>query len=149
MPPPTATHTQLMRRTTRLVRSSALPLLLLGSLLGCEQPTHTTPISEPPLPFAAVPPELSFVGTLAGTAVRLVVDDCKVYRNTQDPKREQDWQKVLETEFYPIAYCHRQNMHIEKGLVTVQIGDMAFGAGGCCATGGTYTSTDGLVWKRH
>lgn len=149
MPTPTAPHAPLMYSAAQFVRRSALPLLILGSLLGCEQQTPPSPASEPALPFAAVPPELTFVGTLAGTAVRLVVDDCKVYRNSQDPKREQDWQKVLETEFYPAAYCHRQNLRVENGLITVQIGDMAFGAGGCCATGGTYTSTDGLVWKRH
>ena len=149
MPPPTAPRAPFMPSAAQLVRRSALPLLILVSLLGCEQQTPPSPTSEPALPFTAVPPELTFVGTLAGTAVRLVVDDCKVYRNSQDPKRAQDWQKVLETEFYPIAYCHRQNMRVEKGLVTVQIGDMAFGAGGCCATGGTYTSTDGLVWQRH
>jgi hypothetical protein len=141
MPALTAAH-------THWIQPCAL-LLILSSLLGCEQPTPTAAATQPPLPFADVPAERSFIGTLGGTPVRLVVDDCKVYRNSQDPTHKEDWRLVLETEFYPAAYCHRQNLSAEKGQITVNIGDIAFGAGGCCATGGTYTSTDGLVWKKH
>lgn len=148
MPRPTTMPACGLHRATLRARHSALCLLILSSLLGCEPQTPIA-ASPPPLPFADVPPELSFVGTLSGTAMRLVVNDCKVYRNTQDPQREQDWHKVLETEPYPFAYCHRQNMRVENNLISVDIGDMAFGAGGCCATGGSYTSTDGLIWKRH
>jgi hypothetical protein len=28
------------------------------------------------------------------------------------------------------------------------LGRIAFGAGGCCATGGTYRSKDGVLWKK-
>jgi predicted small lipoprotein YifL len=122
-------------------------LLLLAFLLtGCGKPE---PIATPPAevdPLAAVPPERVFKGLLGGKPVHLVVHECKVFRATAD---EGGWQMVLEPEPYPFfTSCQRQTLLAEGGAVTVTLGRIAFGAGGCCATGGTYRSKDGVLWKK-
>ncbi|MBX9816386.1 MAG: hypothetical protein K2X79_00075 [Burkholderiaceae bacterium] len=121
-------------------------LLLTFLLIGCEK---QEPIASPPPevdPLAAVPPERVFKGALAGKPVHLVVHECKVFRATPD---EGGWQMVLEPEPYPFfTSCQRQTLSAEGGAVTVTLGRVAFGAGGCCATGGTYRSKDGVLWKK-
>jgi predicted small lipoprotein YifL len=122
-------------------------LLLLAFLLtACGKPE---PIATPPAevdPLAAVPPERVFKGLLGGKPVHLVVHECKVFRATAD---EGGWQMVLEPEPYPFfTSCQRQTLLAEGGAVTVTLGRIAFGAGGCCATGGTYRSKDGVLWKK-
>jgi len=122
-------------------------LLLLAFLLtACGKPE---PIATPPAevdPLAAVPPERVFKGLLGGNPVHLVVHECKVFRATAD---EGGWQMVLEPEPYPFfTSCQRQTLLAEGGAVTVTLGRIAFGAGGCCATGGTYRSKDGVLWKK-
>ena len=115
------------------------------------------PPAEPD-PMAAVPPERVFNGTLGGKPVHLAVHDCKVYRaipkesgESRESKGsgENGWQMVLEPELYPFfTYCERQSLQADNGVVTVTLGRIAFGAGGCCATGGTYRSRDGELWKK-
>lgn len=121
------------------------------------------PVAPPtePDPIALAPPERVFKGLLGGKPVHLAVHDCKVYRavskearESKDPQEsgksgESDWQMVLEPELYPFfTYCQRQSLQADNGAVTVTLGRIAFGAGGCCATGGTYRSRDGEVWKK-
>jgi hypothetical protein len=36
-----------------------------------------------------------------------------------------------------------------KRDITATLGRIAFGAGGCCATGGTYRSRDGRTWEKR
>ena len=68
---------------------------------------------------------------------------------TRDAAPEDVFKGVLAPDFYPMwTACQRQSMSFEKGALTVTLGRMAFGAGGCCATGGTYRSTDGRNWKK-
>ena len=105
--------------------------------------------------MAAIPPERVFKGLLGGKPVHLAVHDCKVYRaipkEAREPKEpgEDSWQMVLEPELYPFfTYCERQSLQADNGVVTVTLGRIAFGAGGCCATGGTYRSRDGELWKK-
>lgn len=117
----------------------------------------SVPVPPPaePDPIAAVPPERVFKGVLGGKPVHLAVHDCKVYRAIPKEAREPNasgedaWQMVLEPELYPFfTYCERQSLLAENGTVTVTLGRIAFGAGGCCATGGTYRSRDGDLWKK-
>jgi len=102
--------------------------------------------------MAQVPPERVFKGLLGGKPVHLAVRDCKVYRAVpKEPKEpgENGWQMVLEPDLYPFfTYCERQSLQADNGVVIVTLGRIAFGAGGCCATGGTYRSRDGELWKK-
>lgn len=113
------------------------------------------PSPAEPDPMAAIPPERVFKGLLEGKPVHLAVHDCKVYRAIPKEAREPgkggegDWQMVLEPDLYPFfTYCERQSLQADNGVVTVTLGRIAFGAGGCCATGGTYRSRDGELWKK-
>ena len=109
-------------------------------------------------PMAEIPPERVFKGLLGGKPVHLAVHDCKVYRAipkapTESAKAgesgENGWQMVLEPDLYPFfTYCERQSLQADNGVITVTLGRIAFGAGGCCATGGTYRSRDGELWKK-
>lgn len=121
-------------------------LLLVFGLAGCGKPEPV--VSPPPEvdPLTEVPPERVFKGVLGGKPVHLVVHECKVFRAMPD---EGGWQMVLEPEPYPFfSYCERQTLLAEGATVTVTLGRIAFGAGGCCATGGTYRSKDGVRWKK-
>jgi hypothetical protein len=110
-------------------------------------------------PMAEIPPERVFKGLLGGKPVHLAVHDCKVYRaipteskESREPKEsgKDGWQMVLEPELYPFfTYCERQSLQVDNGVATVILGRIAFGAGGCCATGGTYRSRDGELWKKQ
>lgn len=118
--------------------------LLVILLMGCSEPEVPPPIEVDPL--TTVPAERVFKGFLSGKPVHLVVDGCKVFRAQAS---EGSWQMVLEPEPYPFfTSCARQSLTAEDGAVTVTIGLMAFGAGGCCATGGTYRTKDGEKWKK-
>jgi len=122
-----------------------LVLMLAALLAGCGKPEPAVPPAKPD-PMAEVPPERVFKGSLGGKPVHLAVSDCKVYRALPG---DGGWQMVLEPEPYPFfSSCDRQTLGAENGAVTVTLGRMAFGAGGCCATGGTYRSTDGERWKK-
>lgn len=110
------------------------------------------PSPAEPDPMAAIPPERVFKGLLDGKPVHLAVHDCKVYRAIPKASKEpgeNGWQMVLEPDLYPFfTYCERQSLQADNGVVTVTLGRIAFGAGGCCATGGTYRSRDGELWKK-
>lgn len=127
-----------------LARTAGLVLATL--LAGCSKPS---PVVAPPVeadPLTTVAPEQVFKGSLAGKPVHLVVYECKVFRALPD---QGGWQMVLEPEPYPFfTSCERESLEETGGSITVRLGRMAFGAGGCCATGGTYRSTDGVLWKK-
>ena len=95
------------------------------------------------------PAELKFQGQLAGEPTFLLVHDCEVYRVDQSADGGVQWTSVLAPDFYPMwTSCQRESMSFKGGELTVTLGRMALGAGGCCATGGTYRSKDGRVWKK-
>ena len=89
----------------------------------------------------------AFRGVVGGRRVALLVEGCKVYDlgATEGAKGE----PVLAPDPYPWpTVCERQHARADSAWVTVTLGRSAFGAGGCCATGGTYRSRDGRVWER-
>ena len=95
------------------------------------------------------PPELVFRGQLAGQPVDMLVHDCEVFHVERLAKGGVKWTSVLEPDFYPLwTSCIRQSLEVKQGAVTVTLGRQAFGAGGCCATGGVYRSVDGINWKK-
>jgi hypothetical protein len=83
---------------------------------------------------------------LRGNAVRLIVDDCEVFLS--GPKGERE--RVVTTDFYPMfSVCQREKISSDNEFIEVELGRMAFGAGGCCATSGTWRTNDGRNWERR
>ncbi|MDI3384579.1 hypothetical protein ACFPPF_17810 [Xenophilus aerolatus] len=122
---------------------------LLAALLaaGCDGPAAKAPTEAFAAPRDAAP-EHVFRGTLAGQPVHLVAHDCEVFRIGAVHGTQVDWERVLAPEPYPFfTSCARQSLVANAdGSVTATLGRMAFGAGGCCATGGTWRSRDGTTW---
>lgn len=121
-------------------------LLASIALTGCyEAPAP----SKEEIALREATPERLFEGKLAGRDVRLIVHDCEVFDIQKDESGRMVWTLVLEPEFYPsFMVCQRQSLTADAKGVTAVLGRMAFGAGGCCASGGTYHSTDGREWKK-
>lgn len=134
------------------VRARAFLLVFLGWLAGCDLLFEKAPdpaMSQEAIATRAAPQERVFKGQLGGEPVFLLIHDCEVYRVEHLAKGAVHWESVLAPDFYPMwTSCQRQSMSFEAGALTVTLGRMAFGAGGCCATGGTYRSVDGRNWKR-
>lgn len=124
-------------------------LLALTALAACDFSEPPAPLSRQAQATRDAPPEQVFKGVLAGQPVFLLVHDCEVFLVESLEKDEVRWEKVLAPEPYPFfTSCHRQSIRHEAGVLSVTLGRMAFGAGGCCATGGDYRSTDGRNWKK-
>lgn len=141
-----------MRPTARLglppLRRHALAsAFAVGALAGCG-PAPVEPPNEAALALQAADPADVFKGTLAGQPVHLMAHDCKVFRILAVRGTQADWERVLAPEPYPFfTSCDRQSLEANAdGSVTATLGRMAFGAGGCCATGGTWRSVDGRTW---
>ncbi|RYF82587.1 MAG: hypothetical protein EOO29_06495 [Comamonadaceae bacterium] len=135
-------------------RAGALLILSLGGLAGCDVISFLASSPDPAMSKEAIatreaPPENLFDGELAGERMLLLLHDCEVYRVERGAKGAVHWQSVLAPDFYPIwTACQREGMWFKGGALTVTLGRMAFGAGGCCATGGTWRSVDGRTWKK-
>lgn len=128
-------------------------LLAVAILPGCdfsEQPKTPPPsMSKEAIATREAPPELVFKGELAGKPAWLLVHDCEVFQVEPLADGGVTWTKVLEPDFYPLwTSCIRQSLKVNAGVVTVELGRQAFGAGGCCASGGVYRSSDGRSWKQ-
>lgn len=125
-----------------------LALLLAAALLaGCDAPLDPAALAAT---LRAAPPEQVFQGSLSGEPVHLVVQDCEVFRaHRVEGGLDEAWTRVLAPRPYPLpTACERQSLSAEGGRVTVTLGRRAFGAGGCCASGGTFQSTEGWTWKK-
>ncbi len=139
---------------TAKIFSSLGLLLALGSLAACDHPSMSAELSDPSMSKEAIatrdaPAELVFQGQLAGEPVFLLVHDCEVYKVDKSAKGGVQWTSVLAPEFYPFwTVCQRESLSFQAGVLTVTLGRMAVGAGGCCATGGTYRSMDGRTWNK-
>lgn len=106
-------------------------------LASCQAKAPPPPATDAATHFRAV---------IGGTPIHLALEDCEVFFVTADGRRE----KVLSTDFYPmLSVCKIQNVSADADFITVELGRQAFGAGGCCATEGTWRSRDGKTWERR
>lgn len=129
----------------RAVRARTLFLCVTLGLSACDDPPDETEAA-----IRSAPPERTFKGVLGGKPLHLVVHDCKLYAVRAEGRRKIGWTKLLEPDPYPFfTFCERQKLWEEKGTVRVTVGRVAFGAGGCCASGGTWRSSDGLDWTKE
>ncbi|WP_035207814.1 hypothetical protein [Paracidovorax oryzae] len=136
-----------MRRALR--RRMGL-LLAAGLLAGCGRPPPG-PAGDVEAALREAGPGEVFQGVLAGQPVHLVVHDCEVFRVQAQAAAggALAWERVLAPEPYPFfTRCERQSLAADAGGVTATLGRRALGAGGCCASGGTYRSVDGRNWSK-
>jgi hypothetical protein len=135
------------------MRASTLAVLLvLAALAGCDgAPSKPAPeLSAEAIATRDAPAERVFQGALAGQPVHLLVHDCEVFRVEARGAGEVLWTSVLAPEPYPFfTSCDRQSLSFAGGTLTAILGRQAFGAGGCCASGGTYRTRDGLTWQKQ
>jgi hypothetical protein len=131
--------------------SFLLAMAGMASLPGCDvsEPKPDPSMSKEAVATHEAPPELVFRGQLAGKSAYLLVHDCEVFQVEPLKDGGVKWTSVLEPDFYPLwTSCVRQSLKVDAGVVTVELGRQAFGAGGCCASGGVYRSVDGVNWKQ-
>ncbi|WP_313245633.1 hypothetical protein [Stenotrophomonas rhizophila] len=130
-----------MNRRLRLTPCTAMLVLLSAC-----QPAPV-PLSDAAIAVRDAAPEDLFVGRLQNVDVELLVQDCKVFQVTRGPEQAVALTEVLAPPPYPLfTVCDRQSLRVEDGAVVASLGRMAIAAGGCCATGGTWRSTDGQQW---
>lgn len=146
-------HAWRMTLTTHRTLSFLLAMAVITGLPGCdfsEKPKAPAPSeTREAIATREAPPELVFKGELAGKPAYLLVNDCEVFQVEPLKNGGVKWTSVLEPDFYPMwTMCVRQSLKVSAGVVTVELGRQAFGAGGCCASGGVYRSTDGVNWKQ-
>lgn len=117
-------------RCWRSCNAGLIVLLLAGCLA-----------ESPPSALAEAADRATHFHTLiGGTPIHLALEDCEVFFVAPDGSREQ----VLDTDFYPVfSVCQRQDVTADADFIRVELGRQALGAGGCCATGGTWRSRDG------
>lgn len=139
----------------RLLCTLSASLAIVG-LSACDRLSFlSSEPSDPLLSEAAValreaPPQLVFQGTLAGESMVLLVHDCEVFQVHRGAGNKIEWTSLVKPEFYPFfTVCERQSLTYEAGVLTATLGRQAIGAGGCCASGGTYRSVDGRNWKKR
>lgn len=136
-------------------RRTLCSLLAMTSLSGCDLGLSSSESSDPLLSKEAIatreaPAQLVYQGPLAGQPTFLLVHDCEVHRVERREGGGVQWTTVLQPDFYPFwTVCQRQSLSVVAGTVTVVLGRQAIGAGGCCASGGTYRSVDGRIWKKR
>ena len=136
-----------------LLRDRILCTLLAScGLSGCDLFADQAPppaLSQQAIATRDAPAQQVFRGSLAGAPAHLLVHDCEVFRVEPLAGGEVRWTSVLKPDPYPLwTSCERQSLSFDGSALTATLGRQAFGAGGCCATGGTYRTVDGRSWKK-
>ena len=109
---------------------------LLGTLAGCKDETK----------LEGNPVELD----VGGHAVELQLGDCNVYKVTHGLLGAIRKTRVLSPDFYlGFTVCTRQSLRKEGEYAIATLCRQAIGAGGGCASSGTYRSRDGDTWERE
>jgi len=135
----------------RLCIAIVVHTFVLGAAIFILPASKVAEPAEPELSKAEfllrnAPPEQIFKGTLAGKNLHLVVYNCAAYELKGESKIMEAI-KLFETDFYPFSTCHLESLTVEKGAITIELGRLAFGAGGCCTSRASYRTTDGVKWK--
>jgi hypothetical protein len=124
-------------------------VLLLCAVAACRPAPAPVPLSDAAIAVRDASPEARFRGPLGGVAVELLAQDCKVFGVVRGAGQEVTLTEVLAPAPYPFfSGCERQSLREEDGAVIAVLGRQAFGAGGCCATGGTWRTRDGQTWEK-
>jgi hypothetical protein len=87
---------------------------------------------------------------VAGRAVTLQLGDCRVYRVERNFFGSVRKTRVLSSEFYPFfTVCTRQSLVRSGDYAIASLCRQAIGAGGGCASSGTYRTKDGEKWEKE
>jgi hypothetical protein len=125
-----------MGHPTGRIAIRALLLVFSCGAVGCRD--HT--------PLEGTPVELR----VDGRAITLQMGDCRVYkveRNWFGSIRNQT--RVLSGDFYlGFTVCTRQSLRKDGDYAIATLCRQAVGAGGGCASSGTYRSRDGEKWEK-
>lgn len=120
----------------RSIARTALLLFVCMAAAGCKDDTR----------LEGTPVELS----VDGRTVTLQMGDCRIY------KVERNWlgtthkTRVLSTDFYlGFTACTRQSLSKEGNYAIASLCRQAIGAGGGCASSGTYRTRDGDKWEKQ
>ena len=88
--------------------------------------------------------------TADGRTVTLQLGDCRIYKVEHRWFRAPRKTKVLTTDFYlGFTVCTRQSLIKEGDYAIASLCRQAVGAGGGCASGGTYRTRDGEKWEKQ
>ena len=86
---------------------------------------------------------------VAGRTVTLQLGDCRVYRVERNFFGSIRKTRVLSSEFYPFfTLCTRQSLIRSGDYAIASLCRQAVGAGGGCASSGTYRTKDGEKWEK-
>jgi len=96
---------------------------------------------------------------LEGTRVELTVDgrkltlqmgDCRIYKVERNWLGRTHKTRVLSTDFYlGFTACSHQSLSKEGEYAIASLCRQAIGAGGGCASSGTYRTRDGEQWEKQ
>lgn len=87
---------------------------------------------------------------VAGRTVALQLGDCRVYRVERNFFGSVRKTRVLSSEFYPFfTLCTRQSLIRSGEYAIASLCRQAVGAGGGCASSGTYRTKDGETWEKE
>jgi len=121
--------------TRSLLRRFVL-LLVCTAAVGCKDDTR----------LEGEPVKL----TVDGRTVTLQLGDCRVYRVERNWLGTTRKTRVLSTEFYlGFTACTRQTLRKEGDYAIASLCRQAIGAGGGCASSGTYRTRDGAKWEKE
>jgi hypothetical protein len=121
-----------------IARSVARALLLCACIIatGCKDDTQ----------LEGAPVELS----VGGRTVTLQMGDCRIYRVERNWLGRTHKTRVLSTDFYlGFTACTRQSLRKEGDYAIASLCRQAIGAGGGCASSGTYRTRDGEQWEKQ
>ena len=123
---------------------------MVGATLACgPTPEQRAARSADSIVAIATKAGRVYRGSLGGRPLALMVHECKVFNLEDAPRKGGKRPVVLEPDFYPWpTSCMRESIEADSAWVKVELGRTGFGAGGCCATGGTYRTRDGLAWEK-
>ena len=128
-----------MRYVARVKRPLLRRLVLLLAciaLIGCRDDTR----------LEGEPVRLD----VGGHTVTLQLGDCRVYKVERRFLRGTRKTRVLSMDFYlGFTVCTRQSLRKEGDYAIASLCRQAIGAGGGCASSGTYRTRDGAKWEKE
>jgi len=118
------------------IASRTLLVFACVTATGCKDDTK----------LEGTPVELS----VGGRTVTLQMGDCRIYKVERNWLGRTHKTRVLSTDFYlGFTACTRQSLSKEGDYAIASLCRQGIGAGGGCASSGTYRTRDGEKWEKQ